>query len=37
MNEIPLDSYPKKDDIIDSDLNDVIVECRLLMLPFKKL
>jgi hypothetical protein len=37
MNEIPLDSYPKKDDIIDCDLNDVIVECRLLMLPFKKL
>ena len=37
INEIPLDSYPKKDDIFDSDFNDVIIECRLLMLPFKNL
>jgi len=37
MNEIPLYLYPKKDNIIDSDLNDVIVEYRLLMLPFNKL
>ena len=37
INEISIDSYTKKDDIIDFDLNDVIVECRLSMLPFKKI
>lgn len=36
MNESPLNSYLEEDDIIDSNFNNVVIECNLLVLLTKE-